>query len=68
VSHGAKVAKNEKHIENTQLANEQNHAMMLERKVKTQHDEFLFQSSKQNVIRQYLMELIFFAFLHFSTW
>ena len=38
---GAKAAKNEKLVANAQLVIERKHAMMLERKVKTQHDEFL---------------------------
>ena len=45
---GVKAAKNEKHVANAQLVIEQKHVMMLERKVKTQHDEFLFKIFPMN--------------------
>ena len=45
---GVKAAKNEQHVANAQLVIEQKHVMMLERKVKTQHDEFLFKIFSMN--------------------
>ena len=45
---GAKAAKNDKHVANAQLVIELKHVMMLERKVKTQHDEFLFKIFSMN--------------------
>ena len=39
---GAKAVKNEKLVANAQLVIEQKHFTMLEIKVKTQRDEFLF--------------------------
>ena len=45
---GEKAAKNEKHVANAQLVIEQKHVMMLERKVKTQRDEFLFKIFSMN--------------------
>ena len=39
---GTKAAKDSKLLANAQLVNEQKHVQMLERKVKTQCDEFLF--------------------------
>jgi len=41
---GSKAAKNEKNVANVQLVIEQNHVVMLERKVKTQGDEFLLRN------------------------
>ena len=45
---GAKAAKNDKHVANAQLVIELKHVMMLERKVKTQRDEFLFKIFSMN--------------------
>jgi hypothetical protein len=45
---GAKAVKNEKLVANAQLVIEQKHFTMLEIKVKTQRDEFLFNILSMN--------------------
>ena len=46
---GTKAAKDSKLLANAQLVIEQKHVQMLERKVKTQRDEFLFKIFSLNI-------------------